>query len=77
MCASDPALDTLVSVWTGTCGSLTQMACDDDTCVPSPNFGPSTMCINVLPNTTYYILVQHYAPAQVGDYILNVTCTCP
>jgi len=76
-CSSVNTLDTLLSVWTGSCGSLAQVACNDDSCVVSPNFGTSTLCITVSPNTTYFILVQHYAPAQVGDYILNVTCTCP
>ena len=73
MCATDSTFDTVVGVYSGTCGSLVEVACDDDTCT-TPAFGPSKVCATVQPNTQYYIFVNHYSPAQPGDYILTVDC---
>lgn len=45
--------DTLLAVWTGAAGSLTNIACDDD----SGGSGTSSLTFNATSGTTYYIEV--------------------
>jgi len=77
-CSTNAAFDTLVTVFSGACGGpFTAVACDDDSCVVAPAFGPSVVCAAVTPNTTYKILVSHYSPDQPGDYTVVVDCVTP
>ncbi len=68
LCGS--SFDTKLAVYTGTCGALTQIACNDDACGVQSEIELSA----VDPNLTYYIEVGGYS-ANVGDGILNITLT--
>jgi hypothetical protein len=59
--------DTVISAHTGACGSLTQIACNDDTCGLQ-----SRITFNGVAGTTYYLRVAGYN-GDVGDYGLRVT----
>ena len=67
-------IDTGLAVYTGTCGALTLVACDDDS-------GPglySTLNLTGLPNTTVYIRVWAYNNASSGAFnIVAYTPLCP
>ncbi len=56
------AIDTIVSVYTGSCGALTQVACNDDNGSVGLCPGGLTSYISLTPaaNTTYYIRVSGY-----------------
>ena len=70
--------DTTLSVWTGTPGNLTNVACNDDA---SPGLYTSSLITNFLTRagTTYYIMVAPYGPPDGnvdqagGKTVLNVT----
>jgi len=67
-------IDTGLAIYTGACGSLTQIACDDDS-------GPglySTLNINALANTTVFIRVWAYNNESSGKFnIVAYTDKCP
>lgn len=70
-----PADDSLVAIYTGTCGSLTEIGCSDDVngCA-STNFN-SDFCINGLTvGQTYYVQVAAWTEADRGRYELKVDC---
>ncbi|NNC69692.1 MAG: T9SS type A sorting domain-containing protein, partial [Flavobacteriaceae bacterium] len=59
-------IDPAVAVYTGSCGTLTQLACNDDINWPSnPN---SRIELIGLPNTTVYIRVWSYNDATSGVF---------
>jgi hypothetical protein len=66
--------DTLMALYSGTCGALVQIACDDDGGVGLRsliNAGGLT------PGNTYYIEVAGWGAGQVGSLTLDLTCTAP
>jgi hypothetical protein len=65
--------DTVLSVHTGACGSLTQVACNDDAgSVICPGAGlNSVLDVNVQQGVTYRIRVSGFA-GGTGNYTLNV-----
>jgi hypothetical protein len=74
-CGSYPPFDTVLSVYIGTCGSLTQVACNDDSSSGGNNAcGPMSYASGVsVPMTageTYWIRVAGYAGA-VGSYTVR------
>ncbi len=68
------SIDTAMAIYTGNCGSLTQIACDDDS-------GPglfSEITLTGLPNTTVYIRVFSWNNQSVGDFnIVAYSPECP
>lgn len=72
------SIDTVVSIHSGTCGSLTRVACDDDDAVVCP---PSIRASSI-PNLMltggqpYYIKVSGFL-SEVGSFTLNVTQSAP
>ncbi len=67
-------IDTGLAVYTGTCGALTLVACDDD----SGSGLYSSINITGLPNTTVYIRVWAYNNASSGAFnIVAYTPLCP
>lgn len=56
------SIDTIVSVYTGSCGALTQVSCNDDNGSAGPCPGGLTSYVSFTPtaNTTYYIRVSGY-----------------
>ena len=66
--------DTGVAVYTGSCGSLTQIDCDADS---GPGFF-STINLTGLPNTTVYIRVWEYQNNNFGEFnIVAYSPECP
>ncbi len=54
----DVAIDSVITIYTGTCGTLTEIACDDDTCAtPTLN---STVTFTAACTTTYYIRISSF-----------------
>ena len=67
--------DTSILVLTGTPGSLTAIAGNDDDSTCSSNTLNSKISFTSDGTTTYYIAVEGYNVGSVGAYTLNVTCT--
>ena len=65
--------DTRLTVFTGTCGSLSCVVDNDDdgTCA---NPTRSTVVFATIPGQTYYILVSGKSAADFGPFKLNLTC---
>jgi len=64
--------DTLLSAYTGTCGALTSVACNDD----SGSLSTSNISFAVTAGTTYLIEVTSYLP-DGGTLMLNVFVPTP
>ncbi len=63
--------DTVIRVFTGACGGLTQTQCNDDACALA-----SSVTQNVTPGTTYYISVSGFNGAT-GTFTLSTTLSAP
>jgi hypothetical protein len=69
--------DTTLSVWTGTSGSLTNVACNDD--VSTGQYTNALLTFATTTGTTYYIMVSPFGPPDGavdqagGKTVLNVT----
>lgn len=70
-----PGLDSTWAVYSGTCGSLTEIACsEDDGCGGGGN---SSMCVTGLtPGETYYVQFAAKSASARGVYSINVKCSC-
>jgi hypothetical protein len=65
--AETGSLDTSTAVFTGTCGSLTQVACSD----------PEASLFNGTDGTQYYIMVSRYATTALATFdSYRVTASC-
>ncbi|MBS1570266.1 MAG: hypothetical protein JST45_12630, partial [Bacteroidetes bacterium] len=69
LCAS--AYDTKIGIFTGSCGSFTCVASNDDDCGTQ-----SSVTWASVAGTTYYIYVTGYS-SNAGAYTLNLTCDGP
>lgn len=69
--------DTVLAAYTGACGALVQVACDDDTAGCGSGF-QSRISFPVTFNTSYRIRVGRFADADMTNGILTVSQTgCP
>jgi len=70
----DSTVDTLIAVYDGTCGSFTELACNDDACGLQ-----SSVCVSGLSiGTTYYVQVATFSDFDRGEMLLEVACgVCP
>ena len=68
---SASSYDTVIRVFTGACGGLTQTQCNDDACALA-----SSVTQNVTPGTTYYISVSGFNGAT-GTFTLSTTLSAP
>jgi hypothetical protein len=66
-CDSVASYDTVVSVFTGTCGALTQVGCNDDSCGLRSN-----VTLAATAGTTYYVRVAGYNGAT-GAFKIKAT----
>jgi hypothetical protein len=70
-CAVAPASsDTVITVYTGACGNLTEVACDDDGCA-SPG-AASAVSFQVECTTSYTIRVSSRAATPGGQWTLDI-----
>ncbi|HSH00902.1 MAG TPA: hypothetical protein VLL52_00195 [Anaerolineae bacterium] len=65
--------DTVLAVWSGSFGSLTNIACNDD----SNGTLQSELDVVLPEGTTYYISVARYGNASAGDLDLNMSMNPP
>ncbi len=65
--------DTLLGLYSGTCGNLTQRACSDDFC----GFKSQLCATGLTVGQVYYIQVASYDDASRGTYQVLVSCPCP
>ena len=65
--------DTTLAIFTGSCGSLTEVACNDDAC---GFFGHSEVTIPVVAGQTYSIAVGG-AGGEEGEFSLFLACETP
>jgi hypothetical protein len=76
-CNSGTAVvDTVIGLYSGTCGSLTELACGEDDCggtqyLSSICYGPLTI------GTTYYIQVASAVGGTPGPIQVDIECPCP
>jgi hypothetical protein len=68
LCATAVSFDTKLSVYTGTCASLTCVTGNDDFCGLL-----SGVTFTATAATDYYVLVHNYG-ATSGDFTLTITC---
>jgi len=69
--------DTLVGIYTGTLGSLSEIACNDD--ISDDNYR-STVSSNLDAGITYYVFVSQWVqlpPATVGNLVTAFTWSAP
>jgi hypothetical protein len=72
LCGSDINYDTVLSIYTGQPGALTEVACDDDAPANSdcPYSLRSSIDFNTVAYTTYYIRVSGYSGTS-GNFVLS------
>ncbi|MBK8181196.1 MAG: thrombospondin type 3 repeat-containing protein [Planctomycetes bacterium] len=73
--ASQPASDSVLTVYTGTCGNLTEVACDDDDCA-TPTAGSLITGTEFVAacQTTYYIRLSNWSTTiPATAWTLNIT----
>jgi hypothetical protein len=73
MCSNPFTYDSVLAAWSGTCGALSEIACDDDFCT---FLGTSEIVFPVTAGTVYYLSVGGFSGAQ-GNFDLNITCVLP
>jgi hypothetical protein len=64
--------DTVLSVWTGAAGSLSQVGCNDDF-----DFGQSQLTFAATGGTTYYLMVGSFGPVDGGNLEFTVSVGLP
>jgi len=68
-------IDTAMAIYTGSCGNLTELDCNDDINWPSNPY--SQIQLSGLTNTTIYIRVWAYNNASTGDFNIVAYSTIP
>lgn len=66
--------DSGMSLYSGACGSLTEVGCDDDS---SPNGAMSMITASLAATTTYYIRVWAYGGSATGTFGICITTPAP
>ncbi|MBC7834158.1 MAG: hypothetical protein H7Y88_03540 [Phycisphaerales bacterium] len=67
--------DTLLALYDGTCGSLVELACDDDSCT-TPTLGSSISFSGLAVGNTYYLELISFSAAEQGIYQLTLVNPC-
>lgn len=65
--------DTLLGIYSGTCGNLTQIACNDDFC----GFKSQVCAFGLTVGQQYYIQLASYDVTSRGTFQLTLNCPCP
>lgn len=60
--------DTVMAVYSGSCGALNQLGCNDDSCSLR-----SSLTISTVANTTYYIRLDTYGSSTLSNFTLDIT----
>jgi len=67
---TESSYDTALSIWTGSQGNLTSVACNDDI-VPGVNIQSQLSNVPLTAGTTYYILVSSFGPPDPNPVALG------
>ncbi len=62
--------DTVLSIWTGSAGSLVNLACNDDI-IPQVNIQSQLLNVPLTAGTTYYIMVSSFGPPDPNPIALG------
>ena len=65
--------DTVVSIYDGACGALTEIACNDDAC----GLLSTATALGVTVGNTYYVRVAGWDATAQGAFALTITCFTP
>ncbi len=71
------AFDTVLTVFSGTCGSLTEMACNDDATGVPCSAPRSAVTVTLAANTTYKVRVASKGTSSGGAITLNFNFAAP
>lgn len=75
LCATTGSVtDTVLAMYTGTCTSLTEFACDDDACTGNPAGDLSRIVTQVTQGNTYFIRVGTWGGNAPGPMVLTIGC---
>ncbi|MCI0589871.1 MAG: hypothetical protein L0323_23905, partial [Planctomycetes bacterium] len=80
MCgAPTPVWDSLLAVYTGTCGTLTSIVCDDDGCPTAPAFADVSIATTpvVAAGTVLIVRVGGFSALDTGTFEITVSCAVP
>ncbi|MBC7834570.1 MAG: fibronectin type III domain-containing protein [Phycisphaerales bacterium] len=69
------ATDSVLAVYSGSPGNLTEIGCSDD--ISGSNFASTVSLTGLTPNTTYYVQLRAWAAGAEGSYTLTTTCGSP
>ncbi len=75
-CASTVIEDTIIALYSGTCGGLVEAACDDDGCTGAAPWLSSVSSTTLAPGTTVYIMMGNtgsYGGSIPGAFQLDIT----
>lgn len=73
-CDASTTFDTEIHVYTGSCGSMTEVICSDEGIEVGCTAGRSSLTMCTLNATTYYISVGSYQNGgATGDFVLTIT----
>ncbi|MBK7853577.1 MAG: hypothetical protein IPJ79_00460 [Bacteroidetes bacterium] len=75
LCNANTTIDTKLSVFSGTCGSLVCEDNNDDDGSCGVNTLASTVSFPTQNGVTYYILVHRFSDVAGGTFDISVTCT--
>ncbi len=78
-CNSPTTTDTLIAVYDGSCGSLVEIACNEDAgCGVTGFLSEMTVC-GLTPGNTYLVQVAAFSEADAGMTTLEINCDvfCP
>jgi hypothetical protein len=68
--------DTLLAVYEGGCGSLTEIACNDDIDCQNANFLSRIELGGLIAGLTYHIQLAKWEPKDENRYRISLECTC-
>jgi hypothetical protein len=71
-CGTGTTIDTVLSVWSGGCGALTLVGCNDNNCAIAGLGAASRVTFTASAGSTYYVSVAGKPAAPAGAFALRV-----
>jgi len=76
-CASESTTDTLIAVYSGACGNLTEIACNDNADCGFTGLLSEVCASGLVVGQTYYVQVGVFSVSDAGLTTLTLSCPCP
>lgn len=70
------AADSLIGVYSGTCGAFTEIACSDDICGQPLGFNARVCATGLTVGETYYIQISCWSEGDRAVYTVELDCPC-